>query len=44
MAGQGFLILNTLQAAADLLDRRGDIYRDRPPFIRECWCGSCFIC
>ena len=43
MAGQGYLILNTLQAAADLLDRRGEIYGDRPRFIRECRFSSCFI-
>jgi len=34
--GQGILVLNTHRVAADLLDRRGRIYRDRPRLISEC--------
>lgn len=33
VAGQGILVLNTHAAAADLLDRRGNIYGDRPRWI-----------
>ena len=41
VAGQKMLVLNTHRVAADLLDRRGTIYNDRPQFIsnlcgREC--------
>ena len=37
--GQGILVLNTHQVAVDLLDRRGNIYSDRPRLISKC--GSC---
>ncbi|KAJ3848269.1 cytochrome P450 [Lentinula lateritia] len=33
VAGQSIVIMNTHQVAADLLDRRGPIYSDRPRFI-----------
>ena len=33
--GKGILVLNSHKAAADLLDRRGQIYSDRPRFICE---------
>ena len=33
--GRGILVLNSHKAAADLLDRRGHIYSDRPRFICE---------
>ena len=36
MPGQGILIINTHQVAADLLDRRGHIYSDRPRMISKC--------
>ena len=39
LAGQGILILNTHQAAADLLDRRGHIYSDRPRMISKRGCS-----
>ena len=40
VGGQGILVLNTHQAAADLLDRRGHIYSDRPRMISKCgFCG-----
>ena len=39
VGGQGILVLNTHQAAADLLDRRGHIYSDRPRMISKC--SSC---
>ena len=35
VAGQGILVINTHRVAADLLDRRGHIYSDRPRFISE---------
>ena len=34
--GQGILVLNTHRVAADLLDRRGHIYSDRPRMISKC--------
>ena len=37
-AGQGILALNTHQAAADLLDRRGNVYSDRPRMITKSGC------
>ena len=36
VGGQGILVLNTHQVAADLLDRRGHIYSDRPRMISAC--------
>ena len=39
VGGQGILVLNTHQVAADLLDRRGHIYSNRPRMISKC--GSC---
>ena len=38
VGGQGILVLNTHQVAADLLDRRGHIYSDRPRMISKCGC------
>ena len=38
VGGQGILVLNTHQAAADLLDRRGNIYSDRPRMISKSEC------
>ena len=35
LAGQKILVLNTHKVAADLLDRRGTIYSDRPQFISK---------
>ena len=36
VGGQGILVINTHSVAADLLDRRGNIYSDRPRMISEC--------
>jgi len=36
VGGRDILVLNTHQVAADLLDRRGHIYSDRPRMISEC--------
>jgi len=36
VGGQGILVLNTHRVTADLLDRRGHIYSDRPRLISEC--------
>ena len=36
VGGQGILVLNTHRVAADLLDRRGHNYSDRPRMISEC--------
>lgn len=33
IVGQSILIMNTHKVAADLLDRRGPIYSNRPRFI-----------
>ena len=38
VGGQGILVLNTHKVAADLLDRRGHIYSDRPRMISKCGC------
>ena len=38
VAGQGILVLNTHQVAADLLDRRGHIYSGRPRMISKYGC------
>ena len=35
VAGQRIIVINSNNVAADLLDRRGTIYSDRPRFIRE---------
>ena len=35
VGGQGILVLNTHRVAADLLDRRGHIYSDRPRMISK---------
>ena len=35
VGGQGILVLNTHQVATELLDRRGNIYSDRPRMISE---------
>jgi len=35
VGGQGILVINTHRVAADLLDRRGNIYSDRPRMISE---------
>ena len=35
IAGTGILVLNSHKAAADLLERRGQIYSDRPRLISE---------
>ncbi|KAI0256925.1 cytochrome P450 [Lactifluus subvellereus] len=42
--GQPILILNSLKPASDLLDRRANIYSDRPRFIvaHEILCGGLF--
>ncbi|KAI0256923.1 cytochrome P450 [Lactifluus subvellereus] len=42
--GQPILILNSLKPASDLLDRRANIYSDRPRFIvsNEILCGGLF--
>ncbi len=36
LAGQNVIVLNTLQAAADLLDRKAAIYSSRPRFEVAC--------
>jgi len=36
LGGQGILVINTHRVAADLLDRRGHIYSDRPRMISKC--------
>ncbi|KAF9456701.1 cytochrome P450 [Collybia nuda] len=33
LLGQPVIVLNSIQAAMDLLDKRGAIYSDRPPFL-----------
>ena len=38
VGGQGILVLNTHKVAADLLDRRGHIYSDRPRMISKSGC------
>ena len=38
VGSQGILVLNTHKVAADLLDRRGHIYSDRPRMISEYCC------
>ena len=38
VGSQGILVLNTNQVAADLLDRRGHIYSDRPRMISKYGC------
>ena len=38
MGPKGILVLNTHQVAADLLDRRGHIYSDRPRMISKYGC------
>ena len=43
VAGQGILVLNTHQVAADLLDRRGHIYSDRPRMISKWMLSSANI-
>jgi len=35
VGGQGILVLNTHKVAGDLLDRRGNIYSDRPRMISK---------
>ena len=36
VGGQGILVINTHRVAADLFDRRGHIYSDRPRMISKC--------
>ena len=43
VGGQGILVLNTHQVAADLLDRRGHIYSDRPRMISKCECCRSYL-
>ncbi len=33
LLGQPVIVLNSVKAAVDLLDKRGTVYSDRPPFI-----------
>lgn len=33
LLGQPVIILNSVQSAIDLLDKKGAIYSDRPPFV-----------
>jgi hypothetical protein len=42
--GQPILVINSLKTAVDLLDRRANIYSDRPRYIvaNEILCGSLF--
>jgi hypothetical protein len=36
--GKSMIILDTVQAAVDLLDKKGSIYSDRPPLpLYELW-------
>jgi len=35
VGGQGILVINTHRVAADLLERRGHIYSDRPRMISK---------
>ena len=43
--GQHIVVLNILQAAQELLDKRSAIYSDRPPFVMsELYaCHLCFL-
>ena len=43
--GQPLVILNSLKAARDLLDKRSSIYSDRPRFVllAELWVASDFF-
>ncbi len=43
--GQPIIVLNSLKAASELLDRRANIYSDRPRFIvsHEILCGGLFF-
>jgi hypothetical protein len=43
--GQPIIVINSLKAAFELLDRRAKIYSDRPRFIvaRDILCGGLFI-
>ncbi|KAJ3553236.1 hypothetical protein NM688_g3719 [Phlebia brevispora] len=45
MAGKDFIVLNTLEAAMELLDRRSRIYSDRPQMITagEIICNNCSV-
>lgn len=36
LAGQNVIVLNSLQTAADLLDRRSTNYSSRPNFVVAC--------
>jgi hypothetical protein len=42
--GQPILVFNSLKSASDLLDRRANIYSDRPRLIvaHEILCGGLF--
>jgi len=42
--GQPIIVINSLKTAFDLLDRRANIYSDRPRFIvsHELLCGGFF--
>jgi hypothetical protein len=42
--GQPIIVLHSLKAAFELLDRRANIYSDRPPFIvaNDILCGGLF--
>ena len=33
MLGQSVIVLNSVRSAVDLIDKRGAIYSDRPPFV-----------
>lgn len=33
LLGQPIIVLNSVESAVDLLDKRGAIYSDRPPFV-----------
>ena len=38
--GQRMIVLNTVKAARDLLDKRSSVYSDRPPFVMGDLCVS----
>ena len=38
--GQGLVFLNTAEACADLLDKRGTIYSDKPHLVM---CGELYV-
>lgn len=41
LLGQPVIVLNSMKSATDLLDKKGAIYSDRPPFVLlEAYCNT----